>query len=245
MASLRKKKTLTINDTPYDGIESRAKEVQKISRKVRRDIDKTVRERYSTTSPLVLYALLELHITNANRQMKTIANNSYNETMNFTKAQMKQVYGARYTTKEIKNLLKDKSSLLSTIGTANKRMKTDLRRMLLQNISGRISFKEMTTGIANLYPAYESQAYTIVNSSLQRAYRSATWAKESKIMDYFRYQGPIIATSRDYCISRAGKVYTKAGAATVQAEMQTFYNCGHDMVGITKEEYDAGEKGPI
>jgi len=239
------KKTFKPTDSPYSGIDREAVEAQKLAQEVRRKINKDVKSRYDTTSPIVLYTLLALSITNKNRQIKSLANSSYNNTMKFTKAQMKSLYNARYTKKEIKNLIRDKSTLLSTLGEANKAMKTDLKKMLLQNISGRISFNQMTTGLGKLYPAYEGQIYTITNTFLQRAYRSATWAKESKIMSYFKYQGPIIATSRDYCISRAGKVYDEEGAAIIQAEMQTFYNCQHRLVGITKEEYDNLEKGPV
>ncbi len=245
MGTFDKKSNFTPISNPYTSIDASSLAAQKISKKLRSKINKVVREKFSTVSPIGVFNPLAVHIDNQSRKIRGIAGTGYNETVGFGRRQMGDLYNAKITSKEAKNLNRVKASLTSSIVNTSRKLKADLKAMLLQNISGKISFNEMVIGLQKLYPAYEGQIYTLTNTFLQRSYRDVTWAKENDFFNYFRYQGPIIETSREYCIARAGKVYTAADAAIVQATIQTFYNCQHRLVGITKEAFDDGVKGPV
>lgn len=146
---------------------------------------------------------------------------------------------------DLANIAKMKDTFLEQVNVPSSKMKSDLKAALLKNIGKGMAKEEIIDELERLYPAMGGQIKTLVNTSLQHFYKSTTWEKTSNQFEYFRYVGPLDKVTRAFCREHVNKVYTKEEAAKIQDIILGFYNCRHDLIGITKTEYNDEEPGTV
>lgn len=138
------------------------------------------------------------------------------------------------------------SSVIDQLTVPSEKFKSDLKVALLQNVSKGMSQAEIIDALNKLYPAAGGQVKTLVNTSLQHLYKSATWERINTQSDYFVYTGPLDKVTRPFCRQHVGKVYKKADAERIQNEIMNFYNCRHSLEPVSKNDYEEnpGEFNP-
>jgi SPP1 gp7 family putative phage head morphogenesis protein len=232
------------------GIDGTSIEAKNIAKGIRRKINTTIQTKYKSTTPMILNAEVIAKITpDLNRLVRTAGNN-YDMIVKNINTLVTMQTGVSFTQKELSSLSNRGSLVIDDIKIASTRLRKEIKSMLLQNIGGEMSFNQMVESLKNLYPAYESNIYTLVNTAYQKLLKDSTYTKYQSVgFEYYKYIGPNDKVTRDYCERHVGKVFTATEANQIQTTLMTFYNCRHELVPITKEEYDIevanGNKGTV
>lgn len=151
----------------------------------------------------------------------------------------------KLTKREKEVLIQKKLQILAEVEGISDRLKRQIETTMYTNLGKGMTQEEIDTKIAALYPAFTSTIQTTALTSLQRFYKDTNFTSELKFNDYFFYSGPDDQVTRPYCHSHVNKVYTGEQAEQIQAELLTFYNCRHQLVPITEEQYLQGTKGKV
>ena len=222
----------------FDNIDNLSSDIEALAETTQKQLEKKILAGYQKKGRRVLLSELTLYLDNQSRKLRTLTERAFSTIIKQTKSNISSKYDIELTNTELKTLAENQGYVLDNITANDLKLQADLKSMLLQNIGKEITTVQVVRSLTKLYPAYASQIGTIVNTSLVRMYKDADWTVESEIFEYFQYVGPNDGVTRPYCKSHVGKVYTRAEAEAIQAEIQTFYNCRHKLVGITKQQYD-------
>jgi hypothetical protein len=118
-------------------------------------------------------------------------------------------------------------------------------------------FSEIVTGARGVDGALVKYSKNYIHDAMYTHKQAVDnfFAQELKMNDYFYYQGDEIETSRQFCIERHGKYFTRKEAEKWENEcwpgkwvgFSFFdkvggYNCRHSILWVTKAYYDIGEK---
>lgn len=225
----------------YNSFDEAASVIEGYAEDLRSDIEFTIQRDYNAVAPFVLSALIANKITRKTGVM----------TKAFQKAYMAMTMAARRTaTRKAETLTKAERArlyskmqpIVDNIKLNSKQLKNATKAMLVQNVSGGISFNQMVKGLKTLYPSFESKVYTEANTALQRNFKTTNFETAVNAgIEYYRYDGPLDDRTRPYCRDHVGKVYTATQAEKIQAEIMTFYNCRHQLNPISEEEYLANK----
>lgn len=221
----------------FDQIDSKSSDIEALAETTMAQVEKKILAGYKTKTRRVLLSEITLYLKNQTRKMKTMAKAAFNDMIKKTKDTISTTYDVELATNQLKALAENTDIVIDNITANDLKLQADIRTMLLQNLGKQITTVQVVKSLKEMYPKYASNIGTIINTSLVRMYKDADWAIESDLFEYFKYVGPNDSVTRPYCQKHVGKVYTKEEAAAIQAEIQTFYNCRHKLVGITEEQY--------
>ena len=225
-------------NSAFDYIDASSAEIQAIAEETMREVEKKILAGVEAgRTKRVILAEVTLYVRNQSRKMRSLIESSFDDVIKLTKNNMIEEFENKLTTAELSAMAENKLAVLDNITANDLKLQADLRSMLLQNLGQTITVVQAVQSLENLYPSYASNIGTIVNTSLIRMYKDAEWSVEGGLFEYFEYVGPLDSVTRPYCRDHVGKVYTKAEAEKIQAEIQTFYNCRHKLAGITEADY--------
>lgn len=223
----------------FNSFEAAAGITERKAKQLRREIEKIIREQYETEAPFVLNATISNNISRKTTTLINMFKKSY-VSMAMKARGISTAKFATLTKAERSRLLSKMTPTIAMIKVGGSQLKAAVKAMLIQNVSGKIEFGQMVKGLQNLYPAYESHIYTEVNTSLQKSFKTTNFEKALDAgFEYFRYDGPDDSKTRPFCKEHVGRIFTKAQAEDIQAEMMTFYNCRHQLNPVTKAQYGA------
>lgn len=137
------------------------------------------------------------------------------------------------TSRQISQITAKKSIMLDDMSVIDGRMRRDIKKALISVILNDESATESLKKLNKIYPNFSANNKTVLNTYLQRSYRQINFDNQKGIgYPYYEYQGPLDSITRDYCRAHVGKTYTAKQAEGIQATMDTFYNCRHELVGV-------------
>jgi len=225
-------------DEIFDNIDSYSEQIAAIATVTKDRINKKILAQADTKSRRVLLAELTLYVRNQGAKMKSLVDKAFKAIIKQTNSYVESEYELKLATEQLKAMNETTVAVLDNITANDLKLQADLRSMLLKNITQKMTTAQIVSGLETLYPGYASNIGTIVNTSLQRMYRDSDWSVQSELYDYYKYVGPLDKVTREYCREHVGRVYTAAEAEPIFNEIQTFYNCRHKLVGISKAEYE-------
>lgn len=127
--------------------------------------------------------------------------------------------------------------MLDDMAVIGRRMRRDIKSKLVNVISGDVSFARAVKDLKRVYPGFSQHTGTVMNSYLQRTYRSINFENQKKIgYPFYKYSGPNDSVTRDDCKKYVGKTFSAEEAEVRQAEMNTYYNCRHSWLGRWEDE---------
>ena len=221
----------------FDAIDLTALNAQDVATKLKKKVDTMIKKSAQDKNPRILISLLNNAVDNSAADLIDMVGNDYDTIIGQVKEAVALEYDVKFTKDQITAIASQKSTILSEIDISNTRLKNDIKRYMLQNLGGKLSLDQVVSTLQNLYPNYESNMYTLVNTYTQRISKDIEWTKTSEIADYFYYAGPKDEKNREYCAEHVGKAYTVDEAGPIQAEIMGFYNCRHRLEPITEEQY--------
>ena len=114
----------------------------------------------------------------------------------------------------------------------------DIQNILTQNLAKGISEKQLVKDLKNLYPAYERNAGTLINTGLGRLYNDINVSKfESTGQEFYVYAGPDDKVTRDFpCKHWVWHWFPASQLAQVAGVRSRLWNCRHSIVPIPEEE---------
>lgn len=221
----------------FDAIDLTALNAQETAAVLKKKVDTMIKKSGQDKSPRILISIMNTAVDNANADLLDMVGNDYDAIVGKVKEAVALEYDVSFTKAQVDAIASQKSTILSEIDISNTRLKNDIKRYMLQNLGGKLSLDQVVSTLQNLYPNYESNMYTLVNTYTQRISKDIEWTKTSEIADYFYYAGPKDEKNREYCAEHVGKAYTLSEAEPIQAEIMSFYNCRHRLEPITEEQY--------
>lgn len=222
----------------FDNIDAYSEQIAAIAEQTKNRISAKILKQAGTKNRRTLLAELTLYVRTQSGKMRSVVEKAFKATIKQINGFVSTEYELKLATEQIKAMNETTLAVLDNITANDLKLQADLRSMLLKNITQKMTTAQVVSGLQTLYPGYASNIGTIVNTSLQRMYRDSDWSVQSDLYDYYKYVGPLDQVTREYCREHVGKVYTKEEAATIFNEIQTFYNCRHKLVGISKSEYE-------
>lgn len=224
-------------DSIFDVIEITSNNAKEIASEVKSKLEKMIKKSGTDKSPRILISLSNKTVDNGTKKIIELVESDYDGIVEQVKNYIAKEYDVSFTATEINAIALQKSNILDQITINSSKLKSDIKRYMLQNLGGELSMPQVVTTLQNMYPAYESNIYTLVNTYTQQISKDIEWSKTSEIAEYFYYAGPRDEKNREYCAEHVGKAYTKEEAVAIQAEIMSFYNCRHRLEPISEETY--------
>ena len=226
----------TLKDKIWDTITDAETQSGKQAAKVLSVAENYVVDNYQTKGPRTLNLLTQKKIKSSLDKVLTGTTKSYDDMMLGVGEFIKDGYGIEFTKAELKMIGRLKSKAIDQLTFNNNKLKADIKKAIIQNISKKTPTSEVIQALENAYPEYKQHVKTLVNTSLQNTYRESKWQKEKDLFDYFVYVGPKDSKNREYCYNHARNVYPKEEAQVIQDTITGFYNCRHSMEPALMEE---------
>lgn len=223
----------------YDGFEDLGAEAKKEVEKLKKSVELVIAKKIGQgKSPLIAATLAGTLVDKAFFKIKNILGDGFDTTLRELQKQLIE-FDIKLDKADLKAIAELKSVVLDSITIPSQRFKNDLKAAMLLNITKGVPKTELIAGIKSIYPAMGAQVDTLVNTSLQRFYKSATYTAIGDDFEYFKYSGPLDSVTREYCRNHVNKVYTKDEADKIQSDILEFYNCRHELIPITKSKYES------
>lgn len=202
------------------------------------------KEAFSIRDTIILKILEVLQINPSVTKASTIAS-SFKKSFKKLEKKISKTYDASIksilksdiakdlTKNNIKKIISQKSVMLDDMGVVSARMVRDIKSAIISIVISEKPFKKAVKEVNKIYPNFAAQTETVFNSYLQRTYRDISFENQKEIgYPYYLYSGPLDSVTREYCKNHVNKIYTAEEAVNIQAEMQTFYNCRHELIGV-------------
>lgn len=97
---------------------------------------------------------------------------------------------------------------------------------------------EVLKALSKMYAGFESNLSSVSITSKQHFFKERNFEIASVQNDFFTYIGPDDKVTRNQCKARLRKGMTQEQARIANQIMLNYYNCRHQIVSITKQEYD-------
>ncbi len=118
--------------------------------------------------------------TRVNKQLQKIINNdkkSFNDFVLAAGRYLEKNFAIALTKKDLEVIAKKQSAIIDELTANTTILSQDIKGLLTQNLATGIPKKTLILGLKDLYPAYERNASTIINTGLGRLFNDINVAK--------------------------------------------------------------------
>lgn len=130
------------------------------------------------------------------------------------------------------------SAIIDDLVANTEILKKDIQNILTQNLAKGVPQKQLILQLKELYPAYQKNASTIINTGLSRTFIDTNVAKfKESGFNWYIYAGPDDKITRDQpCKHWVWHRFPASQLAQVMASRMRLWNCRHSIIPISDEE---------
>ena len=229
------------------GIDAIAEKVVVKSGKIKQKaIDKAIK--INGTKPAFSAAsLVQADIDNNLRAVINDVNQDFTNFVKATSTYLANNYAIKLTAIDLDVISKKNSVIIDSLVANTEVLKSDIQGMLTQNLGAGISEKQLVQELQDLYPAYASNAGTILNTGTGRLFIDINVSKFKKQdFKWYLWAGPDDAITRARpCKHWVWHKFAAKDLATITATRMTLWNCRHSIIPIPEEEIDNYPTGDL
>ena len=179
--------------------------------------------------------------TRVNKQLQKIINEdkkSFNEFLLGAGKYLERNFAIALTKKDLEVISKKQSVIIDELVENTNILSRDIKELLTQNLAKGISKKTLILGLKDLYPAYERNSATIINTGLGRLYNDINVAKfQESDFQWYLYAGPDDSITREIpCKQWVWHRFPASQLNTVSTIRQGLWNCRHSIVPLNDSQ---------
>jgi hypothetical protein len=232
------KKAVNQSNNIVDGIVTISEKIKNKSEKLKNNaIDKTILVN-ETKKPYTASSLVSKDVDSELKKIIKDTNKDFNDFIESMSRYLLNNFSINLTKKDL-NAIASKGSLIIEDLVANTTiLKKDIQKILTQNLAKGISKSVLITQLKDLYPAYERNASTLINTGLSRTFIDTNVAKfKESDFDWYVYAGPDDKLTRETpCKHWVWHRFPASQLPQVMAVRMRLWNCRHNIIPISKEE---------
>jgi SPP1 gp7 family putative phage head morphogenesis protein len=228
-------------------IEDIAIKTKKLTQKLKKDaIDEALKQNEKNKP----YTASILTAKAVDGKMKKIINSnkkSFDDFIKDTERYLSKNYSIDLTKNDLAAIARKRSLVLDDLAVNTNILAQDLKEIMTRNLSKGMTTRELSKNLADLYPAFERNAETIVRTGLGRTFSDINVSKFQQLkFNWYIWSGPNDAVTRERpCKSFVNKKFKAERLPELSSIRQSLYNCRHAIIPITDEEADNYEEGNI
>ena len=179
--------------------------------------------------------------TRVNKQLQKIINNdkkSFNDFILAAGRYLEKNFAIALTKKDLEVIAKKQSAIIDELTANTTILSQDIKGLLTQNLATGIPKKTLILGLKDLYPAYERNASTIINTGLGRLFNDINVAKfQQSDFDWYLYAGPDDSITREIpCKQWVWHRFPASQLNAVSTIRQSLWNCRHSIVPLSDSQ---------
>lgn len=238
MYSLDSKKAVKQSNLIIDGIVDIAISIEKKSKTLKNNAIKKTIEVNETKKPYTASSLVDASVDKEMKKIIKDSNKDFNDFVNELSRYLVNNFALKLTRRDLEAVALKGSAIMEDLVANTQILKKDIQRILTQNLAQGIQKAQLVSELKELYPAYERNASTIINTGISRTFIDAnvTKFKESEF-EWYVYAGPDDAVTREKpCKHWVWHRFPASQLATVMATRMRLWNCRHSIIPISTEE---------
>lgn len=236
MESLEKRRKAT--NKIIDDIEKVGERVKKQSGKVQdQAVDKIIEKNPSAT-PFVTNSVVSQQINNSVRRIIVYTEDSFEDIIKKTQQYLAEGYDINLSTANLKAISQAESTIIDKLINNTDILKTDIKRILYSNLGKGLSQRQLVRELKELYPAYKSNAGTIINTGAGRLFQDINTTKFAESgFNWYIWAGPLDKITREQpCQHWTNHKFPASQLDVLRSTRQSLWNCRHSILPITDEE---------
>ena len=216
-----------------DKVESASKAISSIA------VDKSIL--FNNTKPA--FSASALVASNVDAKLKKLIrslDDDFNSFVLATARYLSDNYAIKLTKKDLGIISRKGSSLIDSLVDNNDVLKRDVQNILTQNLAKGVPERELIKSLKDLYPAYASNAKTIVNTGLQRLHNDINVTKfQDEGFQWYIWAGPNDKLTREApCRHWVWHRFPETQLSQVSAIKMRLWNCRHSIIPIREEDIE-------
>lgn len=221
-----------------DSIEDVAAEVKKSSDDLKDfAIDKTIVLNSSKTP----YTASSLVAKAVDAELKSVikdVNSSFSDFVEATQRYLSDNYTINLTKKDLEAISKKGSQITEDLVSNTAILKKDIQGILTQNLAKGMPTNRLVKELKDLYPAYASNAATIINTGNARLFNDINVTKfQESDFGWYLWAGPNDKVTREIpCKHWVWHKFPASKLSTITATRMRLWNCRHSIIPISEEE---------
>lgn len=200
-------------------------------------INKTI-DFNKSKSPFVASSLVASSIDVNLRKLIDSTETSFDDFIKASEKYLVSNFAINLSKRDLKAISKKKSVILDSLVDNTTILKKDVQNILTQNLAKGISEKRLVQELKDLYPAYASNASTLLNTGTGRLFIDINVSKfKSSNFDWYLYAGPDDKVTRDFpCKSWVWHKFPASQLERITAIRMRLWNCRHNIIPIDNSQ---------
>lgn len=241
------KKAIKQSNKIIKGIDRISEKSEKAFNKLKNSaIDETIKIN-GKKSPFSASSLVSKEVDDNLRQVIDNVNNDFNSFIKETQRYLIFNYSIKLTKKDLNVISKKASTITDALVNNTDILKTDIQNILTQNLAKGVSEKQLVQDLKELYPAYASNAKTLINTGTGRLFIDINVSKfRDTNFEWYIWAGPDDSITRETpCKHWVWHRFPAKQLDILNQVRSNLWNCRHSIIPIPNEEIDEYPIGDI
>ena len=232
------KKAINQSNKIVKGIDKISKEIEKLSKKLKnKSINKTI-SLNNTKTPFKATSLVESSIDSDLQKIINDTESDFNDFLEETERYLSNNFAIKLSQKDLRSIASKESIIIDSLIDNTEILKRDIKSLLTQNLSKGVPEKQLVTELKELYPAYERNASTLINTGLARTFVdiNVTKFRQSRF-NWYIWAGPNDSITRETpCKHWVWHRFPASQLNFITGIRLQLWNCRHNIIPIPDEE---------
>lgn len=243
--SLKKKKQES--NKIISNIDGVSIQLNKDTAKFKKEIIKETLKINETKKPYTTTSLVAKAVDLKMKGIIASTKTDFRDFLNNTQRYLAKNYSINLTKRDLEAIASKKDLILDDLAANTDVLSRDLKKAILGNLAKGIPTRDLALELAEIYPAFERNAETILRTGLGRTFSDINVSKfQEQDYNWYTWAGPNDSLTREIpCKHFVNKKFPASQLVELNSIRQTLYNCRHSIIPLTDQEAKNMSEGNI